>query len=112
MSYGRTKYNNTKTEIDGIVFDSKKESNRYMELNMLQKAGIINNLLLQCKFELIPAHTVNGKKIRPVVYRADFTYYSKDGSFHVEDVKGVRTKEYLLKKKMFSYLFNREIEEV
>lgn len=109
----RPKYGNRKVIIDGIAFDSKKEGNRYCELKLLQRAGSIVGLTLQPEFELQPAYTVNGKRVRAITYRADFKYFDTEKNrYVVEDVKGFRTKEYLLKKKMFAYKFGFEITEV
>jgi len=103
------KYRNKKTVVDGITFDSKKEAARYKELKMMEKAGLIEGLQRQVKFVLIPAQREpdtfgprggrhKGRLIeREHSYYADFTYY-ENGEFVVEDVKGVRTDVYRLKK--------------
>ncbi|MEK9767816.1 MAG: DUF1064 domain-containing protein [Betaproteobacteria bacterium] len=90
------KYKNQKTIIDGISFDSKKESIRYAELKTLQKIGAITNLEIQPKIDLI----VNGKKIG--FYRGDFRYNTAQGETVLEDVKSPVTKTpvYKLKKKI------------
>ena len=88
------KYRNKKTEIDGIMFDSKKEGTRYLDLKLLENLGEIKNLELQPKFEFI----INDIKI--CSYRADFRYKDKDGNEIVEDVKGYKTSMYNLKKKL------------
>lgn len=108
------KYRNQKITIDGITFDSLKEGGRYRVLKLLVKAKEIKDLELQKKFELQPAYTnANGKHIRAINYLADFYYYdNKLGCYVVEDVKGFRTKEYLLKKKMFEYKYNAIIKEL
>lgn len=98
----RAKYHNTKTEIDGIVFDSRMEARRYVQLKEMLEAGEIYDLRLQPEYELIPAYTRNGKRIRKTVYRADFSYI-KDGEVVVEDVKGVETEAFKLKRKLFEY---------
>ena len=101
-----SKYKSKKMVIDGITFDSKKEAYRYCELKLLEKAGKIKDLELQHKFELQPSFKKNGRTIRAVYYIADFTYFDLERMKNVvEDVKGFRTKEYLLKKKMFEYKF-------
>lgn len=105
------KYNAKKTIVDSITFDSKKEADRYCELKLLQRAGKITDLRMQVPFELQPAFTVNGKKVRPIHYIADFMY-QEDGVYVVEDVKGQRTKEYMLKRKMYAYKYGQEIREV
>lgn len=108
------KYRNQKITIDGITFDSLKEGSRYRVLKLLVKAKEIKDLELQKKFELQPAYTnANGKHTRAINYLADFYYYDKKlGCYVVEDVKGFRTKEYLLKKKMFEYKYNAIIKEL
>ena len=108
------KFNAHKTEVDGIMFDSKKEAKRYSELKLLEKAGQIHNLELQPKFECI----VKEKKI--CTYRADFSYFDKfqrgvlgqEGTMVVEDVKGFITPVYRLKKKLVEVLFTVKITEI
>ena len=91
-----SKYGNRK----GNGFDSKKEANRYAELALMQRAGLIQNLRRQVKFELIPAQYKDGKCIfRSCSYIADFVY-EKDGETVVEDTKGFKTPEYIIKKKL------------
>ena len=122
-----TKYNAHKTVIDGIEFPSKHEANRYCELKLLERAGVISDLRLQVDFELIPnqyrmekRYGKNGKELkdkevlleRKVVYRADFVYTDKDGKTVVEDTKGFRTTEYVLKRKMFLYKYGFPITEI
>lgn len=108
----RSKYNAKKTEVDGIMFDSRMEAERYKELKLLQAAGEIKDLDLQTKFQLQPGFLYGVRKMRPINYFADFTYKTKDGIFVVEDVKGVKTKEYQLKKKMLMYVHGIEPVEV
>ena len=105
------KYGNKKVISDGITFDSKKEYRRYCELKLLEKAGEISDLQRQVKFTLIPAQrepdtvgkrggTKKGKLIeRECVYVADFVYKDMSGEEIVEDTKGFRTKDYILKRK-------------
>ena len=108
------KYGNVKTVIDGIKFDSKHESMRYIELKYLQRIGQIRDLQLQVPFELLPAQKdENGKvKERAVKYIADFVYFDRDGNLVVEDAKGIKTDAYKLKKKMMRYFKGIEIKEV
>ncbi|MGN0554678.1 MAG: DUF1064 domain-containing protein [Candidatus Fimenecus sp.] len=106
------KYRNIKAIVDGIPFDSRKEANRYCELKLLQRAGQIQNLVLQKEFELLPKQEVDGKVVeRAVKYRADFTY-EENGKTVVEDTKGVRTPEYILKRKLMLYRYGIQIREV
>lgn len=102
-----SKYRNHKTTVDGITFDSKKEAARYGELKLLERAGEISNLELQPEFELVPPQP----GLRAVKYRADFKYTLKGGGKVVEDVKGKRTTEYMIKKKLMAYFHKIEIFE-
>lgn len=114
MSYNWTKYNNKKITVDGQIFDSKKEANRYKELRLLEKAGGIKDLRTQVKFKLIPAQRdeATGKVIeRECSYKADFVY-EEDGKTVVEDVKGFRTKEYVIKRKLMLWRYGIKIREV
>lgn len=107
------KFHAQKTAVNGITFDSRAEATRYTELRLLERAGEISSLVLQPEFELIPGYTKNGHKIRAVKYRADFMYTDRNGQTVIEDVKGVRTKEFLLKKKIFEWRYqNLTITEV
>lgn len=106
------KYGNRKITVDGITFDSLHEYARWQELNWLQRAGHITDLDRQVKFELIPAQRVDGKMVeRAVNYIADFVY-KENGQTVVEDTKGFRTKEYILKRKMMLYFHGIQIREV
>lgn len=100
------KYGNKKTVIDNIVFDSKRESERYKELKLLERVGEICNLELQPEFLLQKSFKLNGKTERSITYKADFKYMdSKTCEFFVEDVKGVKTEVYKIKRKMFLRLY-------
>src|SRR6266498_3871226 len=94
-----SKYHNRKTVIDNITFDSKSESYRYLELKALLKVGAITDLELQVPFQLVDKFDYQGKYIRGVVYYADFVY-KHCGNVIVEDVKGIQTGVYKLKKKL------------
>ena len=99
------KYHNKKTTIDGITFDSKAEAKRYVELKLLLRAKKITNLQLQPKYELQPKYKNNkGQTIRAITYKADFSYI-ENGKKIVEDVKGVETKDFRLKKKLLEYKY-------
>lgn len=120
---GANKYRNKKCEVDGMVFDSKKEMQRYLELKALEKARVISGLKCQVEFLLIPEQrepdTIGprggvhkGKLIeRKVSYIADFVYV-RDNKLIVEDVKGIRVKEYILKRKLMRYIHGIDITEV
>ena len=100
MAYN--KYRNTKTIIDGIRFDSKKEANRYSELRMLELAGTIYKLELQPKFLICKGTVWNGRKQRDRYYIADFKYDDPEiNNPVVEDVKGHKTDVYKLKRSIF-----------
>jgi Protein of unknown function (DUF1064) len=100
------KYRNVKKKIDGITFDSIRESNFYVHLKQLEKQGDIKDLELQPEFPCV----VNNKKI--CIYRADFQYYDiKEGQRIVLDVKGIRTRVYRLKKKLVEALYGISITE-
>ena len=102
---GRSKYNNKKIEVDGITFDSRREANRYKALKLLEKAGEISNIERQKRFELIPKQTdAKGITVRACCYVADFVYTDKEGRQIVEDVKGMRTDVYKIKKKLMLYV--------
>lgn len=111
---GKSKYKAKKTIVDGIRFDSQKEANRYLDLLVLEKAGLIQDLHRQVRFELQPSYKKKGKTIRAIYYIADFVYYDTfKGQKIVEDTKGYRTEIYKLKKKIFEYKYpGMEIKEV
>jgi hypothetical protein len=108
----QTKFRNVKVEIDGIKFASKAEGHRYTELKLMEKAGLIRHLRLQVPHPLV----VNEVKI--CTYIADFCYMEKvpfasGESWQpvVEDVKGVRTPAYRLKKKLCFAILGITIRE-
>jgi len=99
----RAKYNNIKTKVDGIEFDSKKESAKYQELKMLEKSGMIKNLERQKRFEIVPK--TPGE--RAVFYVADFTY-EIEGRKICMDVKSSITRKnptYIIKRKLFKSIY-------
>lgn len=121
-----SKYNSQKTIYDGITFDSKKEARRYWELQQLQRAGLISGLRLQVPFELIPAQYEDSSEVykrgpkkgqpkpgrcieQSIVYVADFVYI-EHGRNVVEDAKGVRTKDFIIKRKLFRWKYGKEYE--
>ena len=124
-----SKYHAKKTEMDGIVFDSMREALRYQQLKMMERAGIICDLKRQVKYELIPAQYIDGKCVeRAITYTSDFEYYilkplqqkavmaDRDaktiGQHVVEDVKGMRTEVYKIKRKLMLYKYGIRITEV
>lgn len=99
----RAKYNNIKTKVDGIEFDSKKESAKYQELKMLEKSGKIKNLERQKRFEIVPK--TPGE--RAVFYVSDFTY-EIEGKKICMDVKSSITRKnstYIIKRKLFKSIY-------
>jgi len=94
-----TKYHAIRTNVDGVWFASKAEAARYEELLLLERGGIITGLILQPAFPI----QIGTKKI--CKYIADFQYTLKDGSTVVEDVKGVKTPIYRLKKKLVEAVY-------
>ena len=102
------KYHNKKAEFNGIVFDSKHERDRYVELVLMEKAKVIQDLKTQVAFPLI-AKSKYGREIK---YIADFTYY-EDGKLVVEDTKSPATKTplYRLKKRLLAERYGYVIKE-
>jgi hypothetical protein len=104
----RGKYNNKKTVVDNITFDSKKEALRYQTLKLMEAGNLIRNLRLQVPYKL----KVNGVLV--CTYKADFVYEEK---FHngwkefVEDTKGAMTPVYRLKKKLMRAVYGIEIQD-
>lgn len=124
-NYKNNKYSNKKVEVDGIIFDSKREAKRYQELLLLEKAGAITNLQRQVKYVLIPTQrepdTVGarggihkGEVIeKECAYYADFVYFDREKQeMVVEDTKGMKTTEYIIKRKMMLYRHGIRIKEV
>ena len=110
-----SKYGAKKVTFDGKTFDSQKEAQRYAELRLLERGKVIKDLKCQVKFELIPNQKdENGKVIeRAVNYIADFVYIDKKtGRLTVEDTKGFKTKEYIIKRKLMLQVHGIRIREV
>lgn len=104
--------NRTVTAITGEKFDSMKEMRRWNELKLLERAGYISDLRRQVKYELIPSQYVDGKHVEnPVSYVADFVYVEK-GKTVVEDTKGYKTRDYIIKRKLMLYRHGIRIKEV
>lgn len=124
----KRKYGNKKiTAGNGQVFDSKKEYRRYCELTLFERAGEITNLQRQVHYLLIPEQRAPSTEVykrgpragqpkpgpvleRKVTYIADFVY-EQNGETVVEDTKGLRTKEYVIKRKMMLYRYGIRIKE-
>lgn len=117
-----SKYHAKKVKRGGKTFDSAKEARRFVELSLLQKAGEISDLRTQVKYVLIPAQrepdtvgkrggVIKGRLIeREVSYYADFVY-KRNGIEIVEDSKGVRTKDYIIKRKLMLWVHGIKIKE-
>lgn len=134
MAFGRgfkrekgKKYNNTKVEYNGIKFDSKKEMQRYLVLKDAEDNGVISDLQLQVKYELIPSikeeyieHLKTKDKIKtrtlqlPITYTCDFQY-KKNGELVIEDVKAspkMLPKEFTLKEKLLFWRYGIKIRKI
>lgn len=122
---GKNKYYNKQLSYNGEIFDSIKEARRYSELLLLQRAGKIKDLRRQVKYVLIPTQrepstvgvrggTHKGKLIeKEASYYADFVYVDNEAKKTVvEDTKGMRTKEYILKRKLMLYIHGIRIREI
>lgn len=99
-----SKYSSEPSSVDGFIFHSKKEANRYKELLLMKNAGLIENLQLQPLFILQTGFIYKGKKERAITYIADFQY-TENGKTIVEDVKGMQTDVYKIKRKLLLYKF-------
>lgn len=110
------KYGNKKTTLDGHIFDSKREAQRYAELKLYEKAEMISDIQMQVPYVLIPKqHDENKKAVRECKYIADFVYIDKSVTpwkTVVEDVKGFRTKDYIIKKKLMLQVYGITVREV
>lgn len=120
-----SKYHNRKVRTsDGIVHDSKREAIRWNELKLFQEAGQISELKRQMEFILIPPQYEElppGKRSkkpkrklieRAVVYKADFVYHNEKGEIVVEDTKGFKTRDYIIKRKLMLYVYGIRITEI
>lgn len=106
------KYSNKKTVVDGITFDSKREAKRYGELKLLERGHIISDLRLQPKFMLIASQRRDdGKAERACIYIADFAY-KENGKEVVEDAKGMKTRDYVIKRKLMLALHSITVREI
>ena len=126
----RNKYRNRKVEMNGTVYDSAKEANRHQELLLLEKAGKISDLRCQVEYELIPeqreAPTETYKKgpkkglfkqgkllEQKCSYIADFVYFDREKQqIVVEDTKGFKTKDYIIKRKLMLFRHGIRIQEI
>ena len=119
-----SKYHSRRVRLGSETFDSRKEARRWKELLLLQKAGKIADLRRQVKFVLIPAQRGpdttgprGGKKPGPLLehecaYIADYVYVdTATGKTVVEDVKGYRTADYIIKRKLLLERYGIQIKE-
>lgn len=107
------KYRAVPTVVDGVRFASKAEAARYAELKLLEKAGEVKELELQPKFPLCAHPRIHGAGVKVCDYVADFRYrHGPRGVLVIEDVKGMKTPVYRLKKKWFEAQYGIEITEV
>lgn len=123
-----SKYHSRKVTVDGVTYDSTKEYRRFKELSLLERAGAIQNLQRQVKFVLVPAQREFCNEIytkgrnkgcfkpgklleKECSYIADFVYI-QNGKTVVEDTKGFRTKDYIIKRKLMLWVHGIQIKEV
>lgn len=101
----QNKYNARKTTVCGRTFDSKREADYYLELLARKQAGEIVRIDFQPSYTILAGFKDNtGKNQKPITYTADFFVTYVDGHSEVIEVKGVRTRDYLLRKKLFLYM--------
>lgn len=110
----KRKYGNSKVVLNGIKFDSLREAERYSQLKLLERAGQITDLELQPRFELIPKQRRDdGKPERACEYVADFRYTDvRTGQTVIEDAKGMRTRDYIVKRKLMLQVHGISVREV
>lgn len=101
----RSKYNNKKTTVDGISFDSKAESEYYLVLKEMLAAGKIKDMRLQPVYVLQEKCTRNGKTLQAITYKADFEVLHLNETLEVIDIKGEETEAFKIKAKMFQYKY-------
>lgn len=116
VSVKRAKFGNKKKLVDGIVFASGHEANRYIELKTMQAAGLIRALELQPKFAIFACELSTGNGIEVASYKADFRYFDvQTQRVRIEDAKSSGTDEdtaYRLRKKLVEACHSIAIEEV
>lgn len=110
----KRKYGNRKVTLDGHSFDSKREAGRYGEIKLLERTGQITDLELQPRFELIPKQRRDdGKPERACEYVADFRYTDvRTGQQVIEDAKGMRTRDHIVKRKLMLQVHGISVREV
>lgn len=107
------KYRNVRTtDSEGVTHDSKRESAHWEVLKLLERSGQISELQRQVSYELAEAVVLDGRKRPPLRYVADFVYRDSAGQVVVEDVKGVRTQGYRIKRHLMRVVHGIEVREV
>lgn len=126
MNPSANKYRSKKVELDGFIFDSKKEADVYLDLKDQKAKGYISDFQRQVRYELVPAayeerdaRDKKGRLVRKKVcvekavdYVADFVVTFPDGEVSVIDPKGKRTKDYVIKRKLMRHVHGIAIKEV
>ncbi len=110
-----SKMKNTKVAYDGFMFDSIGEKNRYVELKLMEKSGMITDLTLQKPFILAPSVVLHGRKKPALKYKCDFFYINNQGEEVVEDAKSEYTrtlKEYRIKMHLMKWVHNIDVVEI
>lgn len=106
----KNKYGNVETVVNEIKFQSKHEARHYQILRQMLKGGYIKDLQLQVKFEIFPGYVdFKGKKIQPINYICDFIVITNNDKELVMDSKGMKTKVFIMKEKMFKYKYKKDI---
>lgn len=105
------KYRAKKVWTDGICFDSKAEERRYQDLKLLERAGKISHLDVHVPYQIIPSVVLDGRRHPATTYIADFVY-EENGVTVVEDTKGFKTKDYIIKRKLMKHVHGIEVKEV
>ena len=101
----KNKYNARKTTVCGRTFDSRREAEIYLDLLSRKQAGEVLRIGLQPQYTLLEGFTDNqGNRQKAITYTADFFVTFADGHSEVIEVKGMRTRDYLLRKKMFLHM--------
>lgn len=101
----KPKYKNIKIELDGITFSSKLEADYYLHLKQLQAIEVVKSFEMQHRFTLKEAFDKNGEHFRAIEYVADFVVHYADGHMEIIDTKGMKTKDFLMKRKLFECAF-------
>jgi hypothetical protein len=107
-SFKVAKYRSKCCVIDNIKFKSIKEAKRYLVHKNDKAKGLIKDYFLQPKYLLVKKNDKN----RAVTYAADFKVIKNDNSEVIEDVKGYKTKDYIIKKKLMKEIYNIDVIEV